>query len=70
MEYELFRSQWRITEWRDGCVFKTEHIKDAWFTEEEIKNNKPLETNVTYGPPVKPSTTREFLGIRKKIDHG
>jgi hypothetical protein len=31
VEYELYRELWRITEWRDGAVFKTEMVEKGWY---------------------------------------
>lgn len=44
---ELFR----ITEWRDGCVFKTESQGHDWFNKAVVDANKPAETNLIYASP-------------------
>jgi hypothetical protein len=28
--YEILRQLWRITEMRDGSVYKTEYVEDVW----------------------------------------
>lgn len=64
-DFELYRSQWRITEWKDGAVYKTELVKTDWFPMDQVENNKSAATNLTYSPPVETSTQAELRGIRK-----
>jgi hypothetical protein len=28
--FDVLRELWRITEWRDGCVFRTEFVRRVW----------------------------------------
>lgn len=64
-DFELYRSQWRITAWKDGAVYKTELVKTDWFPTDAIENNRPAETNLTYSPPIEANTQAEVRGIRK-----
>lgn len=50
-QYEVYRELFKITEWRDGCVFKTESQGYAWFDLEVEKANRPAETNLIYASP-------------------
>ncbi|MHA2067682.1 MAG: hypothetical protein ACXABY_25250 [Candidatus Thorarchaeota archaeon] len=29
-KYEALRSLWRVTEWKDGCILKTEFVGNLW----------------------------------------
>lgn len=66
IEYEVRRELFRVTEWRDGAVYKTESLGYAWFDEKMVKDNNPAETNLIYAAP---STKGPFAGqmnIRRK----
>lgn len=64
-DFELYRSQWRVTAWKDGAVYQTELVTTSWFPVDQVENNKPAETGVTYSPPVEANTQAELRGIRK-----
>jgi hypothetical protein len=38
MEYQIKRALWKITEYRDGCVYKAEFVRDVWVD----GKNRPL----------------------------
>ena len=38
----------RITEWKDGCVYRTASEGTGWFSDRVLEANYPLETNVIY----------------------
>jgi len=59
--FELYQEVFRITEWRDGCVFRTEQVGHDWFPESVVKANRPRETNLIYCPP----SDGTLLAIRK-----
>jgi hypothetical protein len=65
-DFELYRAKWNITEWRDGAVYRTTFVEDAWVDETDVSNNKPAESGFTYGVPMQPTTQAEMRGIRKK----
>jgi hypothetical protein len=46
--YEEYRELFRITEWRDGCVFRTESLGYGWFPQAEVKANRPAESDLIY----------------------
>lgn len=29
-DYEVYREIWRVTEWRDGAIYKTEFVEKRW----------------------------------------
>lgn len=66
MEYELRRELWRITEWRDGCVYKTESVGVDWFDEKVVRKNKPATTNLIYVAPSSTGPYADTLNIRRK----
>jgi hypothetical protein len=47
-KYELYRQLFYITEWRDGCVFRTRPAECGWYPESTIKANEPRKTNLIY----------------------
>ncbi len=47
-EYEEYREKIRITEWRDGCVYRTESLGTGWFPQDVINGNLPRETSILY----------------------
>jgi len=63
-EYEVYREKVRITEWRDGAVFRTESLGSGWFTEAEIKAND--DRNIQYVTPSDKDPNKPVLGIRVK----
>lgn len=66
MEYEFYRELFRITEWRDGTVYKTESLGYGWFDEATIKANRPLETSLIYSVPSTKVQAEIGSGIRRK----
>jgi len=65
-EYEVYRVRWRITEWRDGAVYKTEQIDEGWFDGETVKANRPGETDIIYGPVSTDHPMARQMTIRAK----
>ena len=65
MTFELYRTKWRITAWRDGAVYATEAVETAWFPMHEVENNKPADTGYTFSSPVEANTQAELRGIRR-----
>jgi hypothetical protein len=51
MKFEVYRQLFRITEWRDGCVFRTEPVRYDWFPEAVVDANVPRTTNLIYAAP-------------------
>lgn len=49
-ELEHLMDVYKITEWRDGCVFKTEKLGEQWISDSKINRNKTQETNLLYIP--------------------
>jgi hypothetical protein len=47
-EYELYQEIFEITQWRDGCVYKTISLGTDWFDESVSKENIPSKTNLLY----------------------
>ena len=46
--YEHYREVFRITSWRDGCVYDTESLGCMWVAGAVIAANVPGETNLMY----------------------
>ena len=46
--YEVYMELFRITQWRDGCVYRTESEGCAWFRKALVDANRPAETNLMY----------------------
>jgi len=46
--YEEYREKFRITSWRDGCVYGTVSLGCGWFPAEEIQANRPGSTGIMY----------------------
>lgn len=66
--YEYYVGRWRITERRDGCVFKTEYIDDKWVdgnAEGKRPQRDPQDPDVIYAPPQHDSPTNR-MNIRRK----
>lgn len=36
IEVEVLREIYRIVEWRDGAIFKTEYVEDKWVPMDEV----------------------------------
>lgn len=51
LKHQVLREIFKITEWRDGCVYKTRSVGWAWITE---GFNPPNDGNLQF---VSPSTT-------------
>jgi hypothetical protein len=49
MELEHYMEKYRITQWKDGCIYRTESEGYGWFSDTVLKANRPGETNVVYG---------------------
>lgn len=62
-QYEVFTERRRITEWRDGCVYRTLSEGLHWVDMLTVETNKPGETNITYAPP---PTSFKGMTIRRK----
>jgi hypothetical protein len=48
MQLDVYREKFRITGWRDGCVWSTESLGCGWFCEDQVKGNIPGDTQVMY----------------------
>jgi len=48
IKFEQYREKFRITEWRDGCVYRTESLGYDWFPDEVIQANRPGSTGFIY----------------------
>jgi len=48
IEYEVYRERFRITERRDGCVYRTESLGTGWFDDNMVKANEPGKTDIMY----------------------
>lgn len=65
MPYELYREKFRITEWKEGAIYKTASEGCHWFDQELVENNIPSDTQVLY---VAPSTSSNVpITIRRKV---
>lgn len=62
-EYELWREKWRITEWKDDSVYKTEKFDEGWWPMAEVNANLPRETNVIF---VRGGVNAPLTAIRRK----
>jgi hypothetical protein len=38
IQYEVYREKYVVTEWRDGCVYKTLSVETGWFDLEETEH--------------------------------
>lgn len=61
-EYEVWREVWRVTEWRDDCVYKTEFVDRRWVPMGLHKD--PNDENLIYASCS--MKNREGIGIRRK----
>lgn len=48
VSYESYVELWRITAWRDGCVYATESLGYRWVAGETVKANRPADTSLIY----------------------
>lgn len=46
--YEVYVQPFLITEWRDGCVFRTQRQECGWHDKSVVDANRPRESGVTY----------------------
>lgn len=65
-EYELFRSKWRVTEWLDGAIYRTQLLESDWYDMDDVDHANTVETNILYTPPVAAVTDAQRRGIRRK----
>lgn len=47
-QYEHYREVFRITAWRDGCVYATESLGCRWVSGDVIADNIPGDTDLMY----------------------
>lgn len=47
-QYEVYRERFRVTEWRDGCVYHTQSEGCGWFDADVVTANRPGATNILY----------------------
>jgi len=50
-EYEVYVQPFLVTEWRDGCVFRTKPQEHCWLPESAVKGNRPQESGTVYAAP-------------------
>jgi hypothetical protein len=62
--YEEYREVFKITEWRDGCIYKTVSLGHGWFSKDIIDINKPDESNLIYAA-ASDDFARENMTIRR-----
>ena len=48
IEYEVYVEVFKVTEWHDNSVYKTQSLGCDWFNEEFVKANRVNETNLMY----------------------
>jgi hypothetical protein len=46
--YELHREVFRVVEWRDDSVFRTECVEVGWFDEATVRANHPSISGLIY----------------------
>jgi hypothetical protein len=51
MAYEVYKEQRKITQWKDGCVYRTALVSIGWFPKDVIDANIPADTNLIYAIP-------------------
>jgi hypothetical protein len=61
-QYEVYREKFRITEWRDGCVYRTESLGCGWFAMPE--SERPSEIGIMYAA-ASDEFARNNMTIRK-----
>lgn len=47
-EYEVWREVWKVTERRDGAIYKTEKVSEGWFDMEFVKANQSSGSDTLY----------------------
>lgn len=47
-EYEVYRELFRITAWRDGCIWTTQSLGCRWFPKRTIQANIPTESSLLF----------------------
>jgi hypothetical protein len=62
--YEIYQALWRITGWKDGCVYSTQLVAEGWYDSATVEANRPNETNLTYCTSTSDSTP--VVQIRRK----
>ena len=67
-EFEVFKERWRITEWRDGAVYKTKKVDEGWFDDAVVEANRPAETEIIFVPPGSDHPMARQQTIRVKKD--
>lgn len=65
IQYEVYMEKYRITEWRDGCVYRTESLGYGWFDAEEAK--APQDKNIRYAA-ASTEVALTQMTIRRKRD--
>lgn len=46
--FEVYMELFRITQWRDGCVYRTESLGCSWFPKAVVDANHPAGSNLMY----------------------
>jgi hypothetical protein len=46
--YEVYVQRFRITEWRNGAVFRTEPLEHGWHDKSVADANRPRESGIIY----------------------
>jgi hypothetical protein len=54
----VLRTVWRITEWRDGCVYRTEKIGTEWVPRDSVQGRMGTVGDLSYGAP-----PRDYEGL-------
>lgn len=50
-EVEMLYEVWKVTEWRNGAVYKTKNTGETrWLTQEEYWGNHTIETDIIFAP--------------------
>lgn len=47
-KYDVYRSLYRILEYRDGAVYRTAHVSTGWFPAEDVDANVPAISGVQF----------------------
>ena len=48
LSYEQYMEQFRITAWKDGCIYRTETLGTGWFPSAQIAANQPAVSGIIY----------------------
>ena len=64
MKHQSLRQVFKITQWKDGCVFKTKPVGYCWLT---IGYNYQHDSNLIYSS-VSTSLTQKILAVRTVSD--